>query len=504
MKKLFKNLVVMAIGTVVLAANVYAAELSFDGINADPTQSHLHFIGDIDTNKAGRTATMFLLKPNTVLDNTDGVLNNNILFVDSASVEFEGAYEFEFDFKPDTGVINGGKCPVYIVCDDSIYKYEYEYKSWDEIKGLFARIRSTGISYSELVKYFDALGLENISFTDSKYTDVIVKRINALSSITDDKAGIDMLSDCFNNSKMEFELLKSIATLNNWTDVDAVILKISKLTGVDFSYGSANRERVLKDLLKIAAAGKIFYNVDELKTTFDTLVKNNSQSINPGTKPGGSGGGTGGSGGGGATGGGNVTKVTNINTDNSEIVVKAEIFDDIEEVEWAREAIENLSKSGIISGTGDKKFEPMREITREEFVKLAVITFGVYDAGLKADFEDTNPDEWYSSYIASAKKANIITGISETQFGLGQNITRQDMAVILYKGAISKGYKFGEAELDFSDSDEISDYALEAVKALVSRKIINGMGDGSFKPTENATRAQAAKMIYSLIGGDSV
>ena len=500
MKKLFRNLVVMAIGAVALSAKVCAAELRFDGTNADVTQSHLHFIGDIDTNKAGRTATMFLLKPNTVLDNTDGILNNNILFVDSALVEFEGAYEFEFDFKPETDVINGEKCPVYIVCDDSVYTYEYEYKSWDEIKGLFAKIRSTGISYSELVEYFDALGLENASFTARNYTDVIVKRINALSSITDDKAGIDMLLDCFNNSKAEFELLKSIGTLNNWTDVDTLILKISELTGVSFSYGNSNREKVLKDLLGRAASGKVFYNVDELKEAFDALVKNNSQNNNSGTNSGGGGS----AGGGGISNGGSIAKLPKPDIYNSETVVKTEIFDDIKDVEWAREAIENLSKSGIISGTGNNKFEPMRNITREEFVKLVVITFGLYDVSLKSDFADTNPDGWYSSYIASAKKENIITGISETHFGLGQNITRQDMAVMLYKGAIRKGYTFGETELDFSDSNEISDYALEAVKALFSRNIINGMGDGSFKPNENATRAQAAKMIYSLIGGDGV
>ena len=106
--------------------------------------------------------------------------------------------------------------------------------------------------------------------------------------------------------------------------------------------------------------------------------------------------------------------------------------------------------------------------------------------------------------IASAKKAGIVTGVSETEFGLGRNITRQDMAVILYKGAMKKGYTFGKTELDFTDSSLISAYAFDAVGALASRKIINGMGDGSFAPLEYATRAQAAKMIYSLIGGDAV
>ena len=110
MKKLFKNFIITAMGTVVFNANGYAAELNYNGVNANPSEAHLHFVGDIETNMAGRTATMFILKPNTVLDNTNGALNDNILFVDSAPVEFEGGYEFEFDFKPEA--LNNEKYPV--------------------------------------------------------------------------------------------------------------------------------------------------------------------------------------------------------------------------------------------------------------------------------------------------------------------------------------------------------------------------------------------------------
>lgn len=493
MKKLFRNLVVMAIGTVVFATNVYAAELSFDGTNADATQSHMHFIGDIDTNKAGRTATMFILKPNTVLDNTESVLNDNILFVDSASVEFEGTYEFEFDFKPDTSVINGGKCPVYVLCDDSIYKYEYEYKSWDEIKVLFNKIRTTGISYQELSKFFDILGIENDDYTDLRYTNTMINRINLLTNITDDNNGVNLLKTSFNNSKEEFRLLKRLNTLNSSVDLGTAVSEIGNLTGVTFSYGQANKEDVLDDLLIMLVNGTKFYNVDELKQTFDVLVTQNTpQSPGPGNGDGSSG----------SSGGrGSFVKLPDNILMN--VQINKEIFDDLSSVEWARVAIEALYNNGIINGVGDNKFAPMNNIKREEFVKIVVIAFGVYDKTLKSDFADTNPDEWYSAYIASAKKAGIVNGISDTEFGLGKNITRQDMAVMLYKGAMSKGYTFNMSKLNFKDSNNVSDYAEDAVSALVSKGVINGYEDNSFRPKEFATRAQAAKMIYSLIGGDA-
>ena len=86
-------------------------------------------------------------------------------------------------------------------------------------------------------------------------------------------------------------------------------------------------------------------------------------------------------------------------------------------------------------------------------------------------------------------------------FGIGDNVTRQDMAVIIFRAAQLKA---SEKTADFSDFEKISDYAKEAVGALCSAGIINGTGDNCFSPLETVTRAQAAKIAYELmnaIGG---
>ncbi len=170
-------------------------------------------------------------------------------------------------------------------------------------------------------------------------------------------------------------------------------------------------------------------------------------------------------------------------------------FPDTDSVSWAKEAIEALAKDGCISGDENGNFKPNNKITREEFVKIVVTAFGKYDESATADFKDVNSDAWYYSYIASGVKNGIINGISDGYFGVGENITREDAAVILnrvYNNNSSSG------ELSFEDNDMIADYAVQAIKNLTSIGVIKGMDDGKFYPKNNLTRAEAVTLIYRL------
>lgn len=86
-------------------------------------------------------------------------------------------------------------------------------------------------------------------------------------------------------------------------------------------------------------------------------------------------------------------------------------------------------------------------------------------------------------------------------FGIGSNITREDMAVIAYRTAVVCGLMEDgerESEFVFEDDAQISDYAKTAVYRLAEEEIINGVGDDYFAPKSNLTRAQAAKIIYGV------
>lgn len=174
-------------------------------------------------------------------------------------------------------------------------------------------------------------------------------------------------------------------------------------------------------------------------------------------------------------------------------------FVDLVNVQWAVESINSLLENGIISESADKKFNPDRSVTREEFVKMMVVAMGVYDPNAVASFADVDKGAWYASYVASAEKAGIVKGDENGNFGVGDEISRQDMAVIIYRAL---GNKTNSGTVgSFADDGDIADYAKNAVYSLAEMKIVNGVGDNKFAPRGTATRAMAAKVIFGMIGG---
>ena len=105
---------------------------------------------------------------------------------------------------------------------------------------------------------------------------------------------------------------------------------------------------------------------------------------------------------------------------------------------------------------------------------------------------------WSYAFIATANELGIVTGDGESFNPTGE-MSRQDMAVVLFRTAEKLGIKLEGTADEFSDNGDISEYAKEAVKVLSASGIINGMGDGTFSPKTTVTRAQAAKVIYGLM-----
>lgn len=140
-------------------------------------------------------------------------------------------------------------------------------------------------------------------------------------------------------------------------------------------------------------------------------------------------------------------------------------------------------------------------ITRAEFTKLIVTAFvGDISFDFEGNFKDISEDAWYADVVNTAYKEGIVSGDDTGYFRPDDCISRQDMAVIVYNAGVEFNlFDSAKNYTAFSDDKEISDYAREAVYTLRSYSVINGMGDGSFAPVQNADRASAAQMIYSLI-----
>ena len=164
--------------------------------------------------------------------------------------------------------------------------------------------------------------------------------------------------------------------------------------------------------------------------------------------------------------------------------------------EWAVEAVSYLKDKGIINGYPDGTYKPANYVVREEFVKMVVLSF-IEDMQIDSNsFNDVSDKEWYHKYVEIAAYHGIVKGVSADSFGVGKNITRQDIAVILYRISELLNVKLENGNDVFGDDNQIADYAKEAVYTLKNAGIINGSSDNYFNPTDSATRAETAAMIY--------
>lgn len=175
-------------------------------------------------------------------------------------------------------------------------------------------------------------------------------------------------------------------------------------------------------------------------------------------------------------------------------------FSDLPESHWAYVPVMSLYQKGVVQGTDLGLFEPDAALTREVFVKMLVSAMELPLKSQPAGFVDVDSQAWYAPYVAAAKQYGIVNGLSDTCFGVGAQITRQDMAAMLCRAMDMMGIKVsgGQPEL-FADDTEIAPYAKDAVYTLKAAGLVNGMDEMHFVPEGVSTKAQAAKILDGLL-----
>lgn len=161
---------------------------------------------------------------------------------------------------------------------------------------------------------------------------------------------------------------------------------------------------------------------------------------------------------------------------------------------WAEDIIVELVNSGAVSGYPDATFQPDKNITRAEFTTILVKAFKL-DAKTGKDFADI-ADHWAKDAIVTTAAHGIVSGYDADNFGPDNNITREQMAVMIVKA--TQLNENGEGK-QFSDNDKMSSWAAEAVAIASQHQIIAGYPDNSFKPQGEATRAEAATVIVKAL-----
>lgn len=210
--------------------------------------------------------------------------------------------------------------------------------------------------------------------------------------------------------------------------------------------------------------------------------------------------------GGSSGGGGRGTAMSNIYAGSGANLVGdinsiERIFPDVPMNYWAAENVRFVYENGIMTGDAEGSFRPDDSITREEWAKVVLSAFTIDTGDGECNFEDVDKSEWYYSFVAKAYMLGIVNGYDENRFGTGQTLTREDAVVMMYRMTqLARDIRaIQPADLTFTDAADISDYALEAVRMFTSAGVINGYESGEFIPQGNITRAEAAKIICSLL-----
>ena len=172
-------------------------------------------------------------------------------------------------------------------------------------------------------------------------------------------------------------------------------------------------------------------------------------------------------------------------------------FSDVTESDWFYDAVTYAYENGLMDGVGTGLFAPNSETTRAQLVTILHRLAGQPAPSGDSGFSDVETGTWYTDAVAWAAQNGIVNGVSDTQFAPGDDITREQLAVILYRYATYQGYDVSQrADLSgFVDAGTISTYAQEALSWASAQGLVLGFEDDSLRPQGNASRAQIAAVL---------
>lgn len=177
-------------------------------------------------------------------------------------------------------------------------------------------------------------------------------------------------------------------------------------------------------------------------------------------------------------------------------------FTDLDPTAWYHDGIHFCLANGMMNGTGNGRFAPGGTANRAMLVTILYRLEGAPEVTAESPFDDVAAGKWYSNAVIWAAENKLVTGYGNGKFGPMDNVTREQLAAILYRYAQSKGQGFQGAwtfPLDYPDASEIASWADEAMHWMVTNEIIRGK-DGSLVPKGDTSRAEAATMLMRYCG----
>ena len=172
-------------------------------------------------------------------------------------------------------------------------------------------------------------------------------------------------------------------------------------------------------------------------------------------------------------------------------------FSDVAEGAWYYDAVRYASENGLMGGYGNGKFGPNDNLSRAQFAQILFNKEGRPVVNYLLRYNDVVDGAWYTEAVRWATSQGVVSGYGNGMFGPNDNITREQLAVMLWRYAGSPAAT--DKELHFTDADKASGYALEALRWAVENGVMGGYGNGQLAPQGLATRAQVAQMLMNFL-----
>jgi len=267
------------------------------------------------------------------------------------------------------------------------------------------------------------------------------------------------------------------------------------------TYQGLSESKQTAVLKEVKTAKNEYLSAEEFASRFETAVKNANKKTNTGN-------GGGGGGGGSYKTAGETTSWIPVSNSTPVVVApdaeeeEALVFPDLADALWAKDAITALYNMNIVSGMGNGSFMPNAPVTREQFVKMAAEAFEIMvNEEELIEFADVVGDRWSYPAVSAMSSNQLVMGYPDNTFRPEANITREDIAVIIVRICEHLDIKLKKTReaKEFADNAMLSEYAQNAMEKLYCSGIINGVDESNIAPKEQATRAMAARLIYSVM-----
>ena len=171
-------------------------------------------------------------------------------------------------------------------------------------------------------------------------------------------------------------------------------------------------------------------------------------------------------------------------------------FADVKKDDWHYESVKYVYENNLMQGTGNG-FEPESKMSRAMLVTVLYRMASPEGTENTHSFADVLEGQWYSDAVAWAAANGIVSGVSENKFAPNEDITREQMALIIYRFAKMQGFDVSNATdlSNFADTGDVSDWALDALCWANKTELVNGTSETKLSPKATATRAQVAAIL---------